>query len=360
MLLFFFCSVVFSKVDLEAYVQPFFSLDLQGSLGDSGQASFGFHRIKTDAKFQKEFENLSIKGRVSLDFAEKTLDKSVKNAFIEMKINKLFNFKMGQFKSAFGMESATSSKKLDPIYRGAISRYIRNDCGVGGYLLGGGVYGRFAEKFNYSLILYDNDGFSKTGGSKKDYLKRLFGVPVGSLKYRHNKSLSLYCSFALPFYGAVVLGSETVGKRYLFSDLAVTVDVRKYSGAVELFIGRDTIDTKEYLYSTSKAYDGLSQAISFSNSYELPIKGELSSIFWGRFEYLNGLAYDGLMYQDRSFYYTLAGGLKLLYNDDFSINLGVDEKYDVGFKKINKLRLTLECTALFGTTIGKKEYEFEN
>jgi hypothetical protein len=345
-------SYILAKGKFEAYLQPRFSVDENGSFPDSGNSSFDLHRIRTKLKYKKTLMNLEFAGTISLDFAEKP-NEILEHGNIEMAIKPWLGFKFGQFKSSFGFESKSSSKDIRFIERGELSKYLRKSTGVSGYLLGAEVSGTFAKIIYYSAALCNNDGFSAVGGDQKVYINRILTLPIFSLGYFPLDFLLIKASLAIPYYGTLAPDNTALTSRYFFSDFAVKVNWKNYEGTAELFIGEDTSSTKKYLAYTSNGFNGISQGLSFSNSYTIPIKDKFSSLVSARFEYLNGLAFNGISYENRDFYYTLTGGLRASYTKKFWIDLNVSEYFDGDFKRVNNFKLALQCTAIFRSVIGK-------
>lgn len=348
-------ALIHAKSEIELFIQPLYSLQQNGDFTDSSTSEFSLHRAKVKTKFEKDIDKIELFASVSLDFAEKEYSDILKNAYAGMEIRPWLKWKMGQFKSNFGYESALSSKKLPLINRGEISSYLRKKTDGAGYLQGIELYGSVKKKFSYSASLFNNSGIASEGDGAKVNTTRTFAMPVLSLEYKPNDLLQFYSSFIIPHYGILDSNQNSGGQRYFMADYAVTIDTRIYSGAFEYFQGEDTADTREYLQYTSNKNVGITNGFVWINSFKIPHTEKMWTGISSRFEYINGLEYDGISFKDRDFNYTLTGGLRFNYTKNYFIDLNIQDIFNSEFNSMNHLELSLQISALFTRKQGSKE-----
>jgi len=344
-------NILLADASLEMYAQPLIEASENGSYFDSGTVDLTFHRLRTKLEFNKDVGTVVFFSKLSLDFAEKDYEDILKTTYLGMNIRPSLNWRIGRIRSSFGYESSISSKKVPLISRGEISDYQRKSCLIAGQLDGFELSGGIGDKIYYSAGLYNSSGFETFGGGKKVYINRLLSLPILTVSYKPTDILRLNVSVSTPYIGTVDQKYMPVAHRYLFSDYSVAIKVNNYEGYLAVFIGEDTASTKKYLPYTSNALDGLSQGVTFTNSIKIPIVDELSTMVTGRFEYLNGLKYNGVAYENRSFYYSLAGGIRFSYSNKYYVDLNYEGRFDDQFNTIHESKLLLQCTGRFKTDL---------
>jgi hypothetical protein len=344
--------LLYSKVKLEAYLQPVYTIEENGSFTEEGDYRFSIHRARTSLEFSTTKNQNELFGKLSTEFTEKEVNEILKSIYGGINIKSSLLLTMGQFKSSFGYESAISSKKVPFIYRGEISNYVRKSLDISGYLLGAKVEGRFVdEKLSVIAEIFNNSGFDVNGGGSSVLFKDMFALPIFTVSYSALKNLKLKASFAIPYIGTLNSEYSPIGSRYFFSDYSAIFNTGIYTGEFEFFLGEDTASTKELLKFTSDDNIGVSQGILFSNSFKISIKENYSTMLSGRFEYLNGLSFDGITYTDRPFYYTLTFGARFSFKNKYYAEFNYSDKFDDSFTSSNDKLIAFQITTLLKKTL---------
>lgn len=338
-----------ATLEINATVQPLYSIEFleAGEFANKEEVEgFSIHRAKVGLTFEKGYKNHAYLAEVSVDFTEKELDEILKDSWLALRVRPQLQFKVGKFKSQFGLESSTSSSKLPLIFRGELSRFIRNKATIGGRQLGLEISGEINNYFQYSLATFNYSGFTTPGGTFVAQVNRSTALPILTLSSKPHDIVQVQYSLAIPFIGAVTVDNTITGDRYYFHSFGTKVRTKRYEGLVELLIAPDT--TKYQDLALYLDYDEpVSQAIAVTNSYIHPLKKDNKLSLHSRFEYLNGLNYDWLTLSEREFYYTLTEGIKFTNKKRFAIEVNVSSKYDIDFKSIKATKLSIQASSKF-------------
>lgn len=338
-----------AALEIDATVQPLYSIEFleAGAFADKEEIEgFSIHRAKVGLTFEKAYQNHAYLAEVSVDFTEKELEEILKDSWLSLRLRPQIEFKVGKFKSKFGLESSLASSKLPLIFRGELSRFIRNKATIGGTQLGLEIGGEINRYLQYSLATFNFSGFTTPGGTFIAQVNRSTALPILTLSSKPHDIVLLQYSLAIPFIGAVTEDNTITGGRYFFHSFGTKVRTKRYEGLAEILIAPDTT-TYQKLALYLDYDEPVSQAFSITNSYIQPLKKENKLSFHSRFEYLNGLSFNWLTFSDRSFYYTFTEGIKFTNRKRFAIEVNVSSKCDIDFKSINETKLSIQASSRF-------------
>lgn len=349
LLLFSFCASKDADLEINATVEPLYSIEFleAGKFADKEEIEgFSIQRAKVGLTFEKIYKNHAYLAEVSVDFTEEELSEILKDSWLCLRVRPQLLFKVGKFKSHFGLESSMSSSKLPLIFRGELSKFIRKKATIGGRQLGLEISGEVNRYFQYSLATFNYSGFTTPGGTFIAQVNRSTALPILTFSSNPHDIVKLQYSLAIPFIGAVTEDNTITGDRYFFHSLGATVLTKRYEGIAELLFAPDT--SKYVKLIPYLDYDeAISQALALTNSYIHPLKKDNTLSVHSRFEYLNGLNYDWLTLSDREFYYTLTEGIKFTNKKKFAISINVTSKYDKDFKSIKATKLSIQASSRF-------------
>jgi len=339
-------SSIKSEAELDLMLQPVYSFEENGDWKSESTNGFDINTAKVSIKLSQSSDKLNHSGELKIDFTEETITDMLKRAWYGIEFSNGSLLKVGRFKSSFGIESNIGSKRMPLIERGEVTDFMRDDISIAGNQIGVEFSSKIGTLFGYSATLFNYNYFTPTGGDIRAQVNKFLPLPIVTLECYLSDISTITYSAAVPYTGTVLSDHTVYGKRYLYQNIGVSVDYKRYSGVVELLLAPDTADYKELNHYLE--YDEpVSQAISFLNSFSFPLKNNKSLSIHNRFEYLNGLNFNGFFYENRSYNFTVTSGIKYRHKKGLFIDFNVDDKYDNSYKSIDELRYTVQLSGSF-------------
>jgi hypothetical protein len=334
------------RFELQTLLQPLYTIDFE-----STSAAFTLNRARLSASADAATALGSLETALEIDFSEKKAASMLKDASISLQLNTAVGFKVGQFKIPFGQESQQSATKLPTIWRSSLTQHLRDELAVAGRGKGAMVYGSPLEGLSYQLGVFDYAGHHAQSLEPQVLIEHA----VVGVHYRFSKHLDFTYGLSVPQLSHELYTKEARNHRYLFHDLGIaTQPCAWYEARAELFIGPDTADGKLFFGYLDNYQEIVSQGLTLTNtfSFALPHEQELMVTLQG--EYLNGLGYQDYHYVDRSSYFVLGSGIKLLASKRFFIDISAQGLFDKNFALNQDGRVAIQLTSLSSFT-HKKE-----
>lgn len=342
-------------MSIETFIQPYLVLSENGNWQNRAETTPLIHRAKLSFRLNSKILNDSqIKGRLSIDIAEKEFSDFIKNAYVSIEPIEQFSIKAGKFKTPFGSHFLISSKDLKTIYRSHTTKHLKDELNIAGYNYGIAIYGKFNDMIKYEAGVFkfiNNDipGF---------HIKDIFDYPVLSLEFNPLENISISYKSTLPQTGTVSENGEVLYKRFLFHDILVTFKSpnKLYETFFNTFIGVDTSEVKD----AQVFFRGYEENVAFSlfsnHIFNWKIKSNYTFSLATGFEYLNGLNWIGEdQYENRSYYFALSENLQIKYKNKFFLQFSFDNKLDNKFKSINESRFAVQATYCDQFNLSKKK-----
>ena len=340
-----------STISTSILVQPRYTLDQNSGFGQNSYNEFDLNKAKLNICVKNRDDLIKTSAMIALDFSEDYFSDILKRAWIKAKFGKSLKLTVGKQAPNFSVESSASAQNRILIYKGEISEHLNDDIGISNNNIRLEISGDIKEMIAYSFSVAQFHGLNTKGGGKKGFLNRLFSLPTLDISFKPANNFRLSYELAAPFVGSVLINNNLVGKRHIFQKIGVSVSKKSYSCLIEGVIAPDTTSTKELSFYLEDYKSSLSQAVQVTNSYKLGFTNNQSLQLSSRFEFLNGLEYNGERYLNRNFNYTLAGGLKYNLSKELSISAYIDNQFDSGFKQLDQMRLATQVSGFFKVKI---------